>query len=75
MVVNIGTDIVEIARMTDILERQSDSFAKRVLTSVELQRYQASQIKQRTWPSASQRRKLLLRPWERVLGTGLAFRT
>jgi|TARA_B110000908_G_scaffold51944_1_gene63389 holo-[acyl-carrier protein] synthase len=45
MVVNIGTDIVEIARMTDILERQSDSFAKRVLTSVELQRYQASQNK------------------------------
>ena len=45
MVVNIGTDIVEIARMTDILERQSDSFAKRVLTSNELQRYQASQNK------------------------------
>jgi len=45
MVVNIGTDIVEIARMTDILERQSDSFAKRVLTSDELQRYQASQNK------------------------------
>lgn len=45
MVVNIGTDIVEIARMTDILERQSDSFAKRVLTSDELQPYQASQNK------------------------------
>jgi len=45
MVVNVGTDIVEVARMTDVVERQGDTFAKRILTDDEFQRYQVSQNK------------------------------
>jgi holo-[acyl-carrier protein] synthase len=45
MVVNIGTDIVEIARITDVVERQGDTFAKRILTGDEFQRYQVIQNK------------------------------
>lgn len=45
MVVNIGTDIVEISRITDVVERQGDTFAKRILTGEEFQRYQVSQNK------------------------------
>jgi holo-[acyl-carrier protein] synthase len=43
--VNIGTDIVEISRITDVVERQGDTFAKRILTGEEFQRYQVSQNK------------------------------
>ena len=45
MIVNIGTDIVEIARITDVVERHGDAFAKRILSGDEFQRYQVIQNK------------------------------
>ncbi|MDA7826110.1 holo-ACP synthase [Porticoccaceae bacterium] len=37
----IGTDIVEIKRIADALERQGDKFVQRILTASEIEEYQA----------------------------------
>ncbi len=39
MVKGIGTDIVEVARMVKILQRQDDKFIQRVLTAAEQQEF------------------------------------
>ncbi len=39
MIKGIGTDIVSIARIKDVIERNGDAFAKRILTKDELQIY------------------------------------
>ena len=38
----VGTDILEIARIEQVLERQGERFARRILTDAELQEYRAS---------------------------------
>ena len=45
MVIGIGTDIVEIARIADVLDRQGDAFVQRILTHSEQKQYQASKQK------------------------------
>ncbi|NIB43305.1 holo-ACP synthase [Pseudomaricurvus alkylphenolicus] len=42
MIVGLGTDIVEIARVESTLDRLGDSFAKRILTPLEFAEYQSS---------------------------------
>ncbi len=42
MIVGIGTDIVQCQRIEALLERLGDSFAKRILTPVELQQFHLS---------------------------------
>lgn len=41
MIIGIGTDIVEIARLQGILERQGDAFAKRILHDHEYVTFQS----------------------------------
>ncbi|MGB2102876.1 MAG: holo-ACP synthase [Porticoccaceae bacterium] len=41
MTIAIGTDIVEIKRIADALERQGDKFVQRILTASEIDEYQA----------------------------------
>lgn len=41
MTIAIGTDIVEIKRIADALERQGDKFVQRILTESEIEEYQA----------------------------------
>ena len=40
MTIAIGTDIVEIKRIADALERQGDKFVQRILTESEIAEYQ-----------------------------------
>ncbi|WP_150137527.1 holo-ACP synthase [Candidatus Enterovibrio escicola] len=44
VVVGLGTDIVEIARMEKIIIRMQNTFAKRVLTVLELHKYASSKF-------------------------------
>ena len=39
MIIAIGTDIVEIARIAELLERQPQRFVKRILCPAELEQY------------------------------------
>ena len=41
MTIAIGTDIVEIKRIANLLERQGDKFIQRILTESEILEYQA----------------------------------
>jgi holo-[acyl-carrier protein] synthase len=41
MTIAIGTDIVEIRRIADVLERQGDKFVQRILTASEIEEYRA----------------------------------
>jgi holo-[acyl-carrier protein] synthase len=41
MTIAIGTDIVEIQRIANVLERQGDKFVQRILTESEIAEYQA----------------------------------
>ena len=41
MTIAIGTDIVEIKRIADALERQGNKFVQRILTASEIDEYQA----------------------------------
>ena len=41
MTIAIGTDIVEIKRIAEALERQGDKFVQRILTASEIEEYQA----------------------------------
>lgn len=45
MVIGIGTDIVEIERISDVLNRQGDKFVERILTESEQEQYQQSHQK------------------------------
>ena len=42
MIFGIGTDIVQISRIQENLDRYGDSFAKRILSAAELADYQAA---------------------------------
>ena len=41
MIIAIGTDIVDIQRIADSIERQGDKFVQRILTQSEISEYQA----------------------------------
>jgi len=68
MIVGLGTDIVEIARIRHLWQRQGERFAQRLLTEVEQQALQAS----------AQPERFLAKRWAakealaKALGTGIA---
>ena len=67
MVVGIGTDIVEIARIAAILDRQGDALVKRILTVSEQFHYQASHQK----PAFLAKRFAAKEAVAKALGTGI----
>jgi holo-[acyl-carrier protein] synthase len=66
MIIGIGTDIIETSRILALLEKHSGSFAKRILSEEELDKYDAQNIKA----------KFLAKKWaakeaiSKALGTG-----
>jgi len=68
MIVGLGTDIVEIARIRHLWQRQGERFAQRLLTEAELQALQES----------CQPERFLAKRWAakealaKALGTGIA---
>ncbi|WP_283130031.1 holo-ACP synthase [Enterovibrio norvegicus] len=67
-VVGLGTDIVEIARFDDIIARNQDAFAKRVLTNSELEKYGATKFPARYLA----KRFAVKEAASKALGTGIA---
>ena len=45
MIIGIGTDIVDIRRMAENIEKHGEAFAKRVLAGCELEQYQQTRQK------------------------------
>lgn len=45
MIMGIGTDIVSISRISDILDRQGERFAQRILTDTEFREFENSHQK------------------------------
>lgn len=66
MIVGIGTDIVETSRILNLLDKHSENFAKRILSSKELTEYAQEVVKE----------KFLAKRWaakealSKALGTG-----
>lgn len=71
MTIAIGTDIVEIARIQSVFERQGDRLIKRILT-------EAEQVKLNSFPNEKQKIAFLAKRWcakeavSKALGTGIA---
>ena len=68
MIVGLGTDIVEIARIRHLWQRQGERFAQRLLTVVELQALQESPQPERFLAKRWAAKEALAK----ALGTGIA---
>ena len=72
MIIGIGTDLVELARIEQICARQDEAFAKRLLAEAEWSDYQAC------FSHPAQQVKFLAKRWAfkeavaKALGTGIA---
>ena len=66
MIVGIGTDIIETSRISNLLKKHDESFAKRILSAQELKIYQQQMLKD----------KFIAKKWaakeavSKALGTG-----
>ena len=69
MIVGIGTDIVEISRMTDLIQRFGDKLAQRILASSEWGDYQQSALKARFLAKRFSIKEAFSKAW----GTGLRY--
>ena len=67
MIAGIGTDIVEVRRMYDALERRGDRLARRLLSDAELAEYHASNDPARFLAKRFAAKEAILK----ALGTGL----
>jgi len=67
MIYGIGTDIVEVSRIEDSLERFGDAFAQRLLTEAEWLEFRQSQVKARFLA----KRFAAKEAFGKALGTGL----
>ncbi len=67
MIFGIGTDIVEVERIAASIAQFGDEFAKRILATSEMERYQASNIKARFLA----KRFAAKEAFSKALGTGL----
>ena len=71
MTLAIGTDIIEIQRIQNVLERQGDKIIKRILTASEIERFQSL-------PNDEIKTAFLAKRWcakeavAKALGTGIA---
>ncbi len=45
MIIGIGTDIVKISRIGNLHDKRGKNFAKRILSALELEKYQQSSVK------------------------------
>jgi holo-[acyl-carrier protein] synthase len=67
MIFGIGTDIVEVSRIEEALQRHGDAFARRILTDDEWDVFQLSQTKARFLA----KRFAAKEAFAKALGTGL----
>ena len=67
MIYGIGTDLVEVARIQDSLDRFGDNFAMRVLSEREMQEFQLSNTKARFLA----KRFAAKEAFAKALGTGI----
>jgi len=67
MIVGIGTDIVEIARIKASLDRLGETFAQRILTPPEMQEYLASRQPERLLAKRFAAKEAMAK----ALGTGI----
>lgn len=67
MIFGIGTDIVEVARISDSVAEFGDMFAKKILAESEMPSYQQSNIK----PRFLAKRFAAKEAFSKALGTGL----
>lgn len=67
MIFGIGTDIVEVSRIEEALQRHGDAFARRILTDDEWTAFQQSQTKARYLA----KRFAAKEAFAKALGTGL----
>ncbi len=67
MIFGIGTDIVEVSRIEEAMERHGDAFAQRILTDDEWATFQKSQTKARFLA----KRFAAKEAFAKALGTGL----
>lgn len=67
MIAGIGTDIVEVRRMHDALERRGERLARRLLSDAELSEYRASNDPARFLAKRFAAKEAILK----ALGTGL----
>ena len=74
MTIAIGTDIVEVKRIADALERQGDKFVQRILTESEIAEYRGrGNSVENFWRNALPPRRRLPKHWALVLVAALAF--
>ena len=73
MVIGIGTDIVEIARIADILDRQGDAFVQRILTHSEQKQYQASKQKAAFLAKRFAAKEAVAKALGTGIGSGVSF--
>ena len=68
MIIGIGTDIVDISRVKEILERQGEKFVKRILSLAE-----QKELSGRITPSIVAKRFAAKEAVAISLGTGIGF--
>ena len=73
MVVGIGTYIVEIARIADVLDRQGDAFVQRILTLSEQKQYQASKQKAAFLAKRFAAKEAVAKALGTGIGSGVSF--
>jgi|TARA_B110000503_G_scaffold32021_1_gene51919 holo-[acyl-carrier protein] synthase len=73
MVIGIGTDIVEIARIADVLDRQGDAFVQRILTHSEQKQYQASKKKAAFLAKRFAAKEAVAKALGTGIGSGVSF--
>ena len=73
MVIGIGTDIVEIARIADVLDRQGDAFVQRILTHSEQKQYQASKQKAAFLAKRFAAKEAVAKALGTGIGSGVSF--
>jgi holo-[acyl-carrier protein] synthase len=71
MIYGIGTDVVEVIRIKESIEKYGDKLAKKILTDEEMIAYKSSTLKENFLAKRLLQKKHFLKLWERVLGVKL----
>ena len=65
--IGVGTDIVKISRIEEVLERQGERFASRILTPKEMEEYRGSKLAKRLLAKRFAVKEAIVK----ALGTGI----